>query len=220
MELFEEVKAYHEKELRENILEVLNNEKSGIRYNFDNTLDPEYGVTFFAKNLDLDLPKKKQSKMRLAHPELEFLYSRESDLDYYGLKKRIEDARNSAKIDEFYPMPIRSIFFFKEEFDYQLDPNQRLNWFYESTKLVKTWTKQIFSKLVVLYRTKYNITLALLPLEFNIESPDKMVITQIPKFDNLVFARTSKQIIQKIDSTSFIEEQVEMIKNIPNKFSI
>ena len=219
MELFEKVKAYHEEELRKNILEVLNNEKNGISYNFENSYNPDFCVTFFAKNCDLELSKKKQSKMRLAHPELEFLYSRERDLDYYGLKKRLEEERDNAKIGEYYTPTIQTMFFFKNEFDHHVDFERRVAWCNEATKKVKTWTKVIFSKLVILYRTKYNITLALLPLEFNIVTPDKMFISRIPEFDNLVFAQTSKKPIEKIDSTTFIEQQIEIIQNMPGFFS-
>ena len=215
MELFEKVKAYLEDELRENILEVLNNEKNGIPYNFENSCNPEYCVTFFAKNCDLELPKKDQSKTRLAHPQLEFLYSRERDLDYYSLNKKIEEARDLAKHGDYYPTPIRTIFFFKEEFDYNIDSERRIQWYYESTKNIRTWTKQIFSKLVIFYRKKYGITLAMLPLEFFIDSPGKMYISKIPTFDNLIFAKTAKKPVEKISSTVFIEEQVDTIRNVP-----
>ncbi len=198
--LYDQVKETIDNDLKSNFEDIMS--KNQIPYLSEEQSIPCY-VTFFAANQDINLPKKNMSKYKLSHPKLRLSYSVERYPDFLKLKKSFSSSASIEKSDVIENTPF--LFFYNE-----LEPK----WRTEITNKVKHWINTIFSKTMMMYKERYSITLGLFIIEMYIETPEKMYITKLPKFQDLTFVTSAKPPVI-IDNEDIIKQQVELISNSP-----
>ena len=72
MDTYALVKNQMDNDLRTTLIGIM--DKKQIPYNLNSNEDEDYYTTFFATNCDLKLPKKQQSKHRLANPQIDIFF--------------------------------------------------------------------------------------------------------------------------------------------------
>ncbi len=197
--LYDQVKKDFDDKLKSKLEDIVN--QNHFPYASEN-LSKDCFVTFFASNQDINIPKKKLSKYKLAHPTLKFSYSLERYADFYKVKTILSDtSNNNSEVIKTFPM-----FLFSQE----LEPK----WRNEIISRVHYWINTIFAQTMLMYKDIYSITLALFMIEMYIESPDKMYITKFPSFQDLTFV-TSDHPPKVLDNEEIISRQVSSIENSP-----
>lgn len=161
-------------------------------------------VTFFASNQNIRIPKKKLSKYKMSHPTLKLNYSLERYPNFFDVKKTLFNSlKNNIPTPEISMKPI---FLFPNELE--------TKWRNIIISKIHYWINTLFSQTMLMYDDKYSVTLALLMLEVYIDNPDKMFITKLPTFEDLIFVSSNNQKML-VENDYLIEQQVEIAKNSP-----
>lgn len=201
MDTYALVKNQMDNDLRTTLIGIM--DKKQIPYNLNSNEDEDYYTTFFATNCDLKLPKKQQSKHRLANPQIDIVYTFKRNFNY----KIVSDPNVTSARD----VVTKIMFIYRD----LADPE----WQIPITGKVKTWLRSILGSLSIYYAEKYSIKLARIPIEIWIKTPDEIFISKIPEFDDLTFVSTGSE-IKLISNSEIIARQEEIynsIKDFPFK---
>ena len=196
MDTYEMVKKQINDDLRATIIGIM--DKKQIPYNLNSDEVADYYTTFFATNCELNLPKKQQSKRRLANPKIDIVYTFRRDFDFSVV--------SNPAVTESRELLTKLMFIFHD----LADPE----WQIPITTKLKTWLRTILGNLSIYYEEKYSIKIARLPLEIWVKSPDEIFVSKIPEFDYLTLVSTNGSNISPISNSDFIAKQVEIYNSI------
>lgn len=198
MDIYAQIKQQINQDLQSSVIGLLDKHK--FPYDFSNNRQEDFYVTFFVANKDYNISKKKLSKHRLTHPNIEIAYTLARSFDY--------DIVTNPKTNTDFLLTNFTLFYHDVE---------KPEYFVPMSAKVKIWTRTLIGALSTKYADKYGIKLFRMPIEIYMKSPDDMFISKIPEFEDLTFMATDFK-NGKLIHQDFINKQAEMITEAQNLY--